>query len=423
MHGAIRFTPSVLSVVLVLLVLVVLSGCTKPAPQPAVQNQVDTTAHSAMQDYWTCTMHPFIHADQPGPCPICGMPLVKKSVVAATEGDIGNAAEAVHFSPTERVLANIQTVTVERLALPGRIVAVGVVDVAESSRSKISARFRGRIDQLHANVVGMRVYKGDPLLEMYSPDVVAAAGEYLVAFHGAGTDASFGDRQMLSAARAKLQMHFGLRDGQITAIEQSGKPDMLVTVFSPISGIVLRKDIVEGAYVNEGAAMLEIADLSSVWVLLDVYERDLPRVAIGQTVRISTDDQSLTDVASTITFIDPVMNPATRTVRVRASFANPNMKLRPQMFVHGNIATHGALAIVIPTSSVVNTGTRAVVWVEREPGTFEPRDVQLGARSGEFVEVVHGLTAGERIAASGAFLIDSESQLAHPSASVNKERQ
>ena len=371
-------------------------------------------------DYYTCPMHPSVRSDKPGACPICGMALVKKSAQARSTVDTAGL-RGISLSPAQRIVANVTTVSAVRRALSTEVNAVGIVAAAEPSQAAVAARFRGRIEKLHVNTTGQRVRKGEPLFELYSPDLISAERDYLLALEAekqsasaevAGTSSM--QKKLLDASRDRLQIHFGFTDAQTAQLETSGRISNSVTVFSPISGTVLQKDVQEGMYVDEGMTLYQLADLSTIWAYLDVYEKDLRVVKPGQPIGVTTEAYPGTTFNGRVTFIDPVVNPSTRTVRVRTEFPNREGLLKPNMFIRAHISASAAPAIVVPQSAVLSTGPRTVVWVEVQPNQFEPRDVVLGAADDGQVEILSGIREGESVAQTGGFLLDSESALEQP---------
>jgi Cu(I)/Ag(I) efflux system membrane fusion protein len=370
-------------------------------------------------EYYTCPMHPSIISDKPGACPICGMTLVKKTKQHETSSSEMDNLKAVTLSPTQRVLANIATAPVERTSSARTMSAVGIVTYAEPNQAEVSARFRGRIEKLYVNYTGQEVKKGQPLFELHSPDLVSAEQELILAQSSAavtsGNDANSRQRT-LEATRERLQVHYGMTKEQIAEIETSKQARMSITFNSPIHGTVISKEVQEGQYVDEGTVLYRLVDLSKVWIYLDVYEKDIRFVKISTSVSFTSDTYPNERFRGAVTFIEPVINEETRTVRVRIESNNPNGKLKPNMFVQANIDVPFTGKVLIPTSAIINTGKRSVVWVEVKPNVFEPRDVVVGTSSDAKSEILSGLNEGEQVAVSGGFLIDSESSLRQSSA-------
>jgi len=373
---------------------------------------------------YTCSMHPFIIKEKPGLCPICGMELIKK-IDDASSGIAQTAAQKqqgemlghVTLSQTQRVMANVATVEAKEATLNKEINAVGIVQYDQSRQSKVTAWIAGRLEGLNVNSVGAVVSKEKPVAEIYSPDLVATQQEYLLAIKSReqlknspiASIAQNGEG-LVASAKQRLIL-FGVKERQIAELEKSGKPNIRVSIYTPLSGVVIEKMVQQGQYVNVGDVLFNIADLSHVWVEVEVYENEVSGIHVGQQVEIRS--QSSPDKPSTgrIAFIYPFLDPKTRTVKARVEMANPGMKLKPEMFVNAIIKVPLSPTIVIPATAVMNTGKRQVVWVESSPGMFEPRSVQIGQQTEENVQILSGLQSGEKVVVSGGYLIDSESQL------------
>jgi len=372
---------------------------------------------------YTCSMHPFIIKDKPGTCPICGMELIKK-IEGAAGGEMTaeqrQQAEMlghVSLSPTQRVMANVATVEAKRSSLSKEINAVGIVQFDQSRQAKVTAWIAGRIDQLHVNRVGDVVSKDKPVAEIYSPDLVATQQEYLLAVRSRdqlknssiAAISQNGDG-LVQSARQRLML-FGVKENQILELEKAGKPNIRLPIYTPLSGVVIEKMMQEGQYVNTGDVLFNIADLSRVWVEVEVYENEFPNIYIGQQVEIRSQSFPGRPFSGRIAYIYPFLDPKTRTVKARVEMANPGMKLKPDMFVNAVIKVPLGSAIVVPITAVIDTGNRRVVWVESQAGMFEPRDVQVGQQTDEKIQILSGLKPGDMVAVSGGYLIDSESQL------------
>ena len=373
---------------------------------------------------YTCAMHPFIIKDSPGSCPICGMELIKK--VAAAQTTTAQTPEQkkqadmlahVSLSPTQRVMANVATVAVGKVPLSKEIAATGIVQFDQSRQAKVTAWVAGRIDRLYVNTVGAYVSKGKPVAEVYSPDLVSAQQEFLLALKSRDQfknspiqSIAQGGEGLVGSARQRLKL-MGVKDAQIAALEKGGEPNIRIPIYTPLSGVVIEKIVQEGQYVNLGDPLFAIADLSNVWVEVEVYENEFPFVKLGQAVSITSQSYPGKPFHGRVSFIYPFLDPKTRTVKVRVELANPGLKLKPDMFVNALIKSPLGPTLAVPASAVMDTGKRQIVWVEMQAGMFEPRDVQVGARVGDNVQIISGLAQGEKVAASGGYLIDSESQL------------
>jgi len=377
---------------------------------------------------YTCTMHPFIIRDKPGTCPICGMELIRKLDAPASGAAPGfdsaqpsERADAmsghVSLSQTQRVMANVATREARRQNLDREINAVGIVQYDQSRQAKVTAWVAGRIDRLHVNTVGAFVGKNRPVAEVYSPDLVSTQQEYLLAVKSRNQlkdspipSISQNGEGLVASARQRLML-FGVREEQIAALEKAGKPNIRLPIYTPLSGIVIEKMVQQGQYVNVGDVLFNIADLSTVWVEIEVYENEFPGIHIGQKVEIRSQSFPGRSFTGAISYIYPFLDPKTRTVKARISMPNPGMKLKPDMFVNAVIRAPLGSSIVVPVTAVIDTGKRQVVWVESSPGLFEPREVKAGQRGDGSIQILAGLKEGDKVAVSGGYLIDSESQL------------
>lgn len=370
-------------------------------------------------ELWTCSMHPFIVRDKPGTCPICGMELIRKGSGGAggTEKGLSPAIASVAVSSTQRVMANLKTDTVKYERLVRTISAVGTIQYDQSRQAKVTSWVAGRIDQLPVDRVGMVVTKDRPLALVYSPELYSTQQEYLLALKSrerlkkspVDVVAKSGD-DLVAAARKRLEL-FGVKGEQIEALEREGRPNILLPIHTPLSGVVVEKLVQKGEYVSVGTPLFNIADLSRVWAEIELFEDEIPHVSLGTTVTITSAALPGRRLSGRVTYLNPFVDPKTRTVRARVELPNPAGVLRPDMFVNAAISIPLSSSLVVPLSAVVDTGSRSVVWVEREGGVFEQRTVETGERAGDRIQIRSGLTAGEKVAVSGAYLIDSESQL------------
>jgi len=374
---------------------------------------------------WTCSMHPQIRQPKPGQCPLCGMDLIP---VTASSGDEAAGPTELRLSAKARKLAEIQTTAVERRPVTAEIRMAGKVDYDETRLSYITAWVPGRLDRLYINYTGVRVNKGDRMVDLYSPELLAAQEELIQAIDTVreleASEVTVIKRtadEMVDATREKLRL-WGLTPEQISGIEKRGTASDHVTVYAPTGGVVVQKNALEGEYVKTGARIYTIADLSQVWVQLDAYESDLRWIHSGQEVELGVEAYPGETFSGTVAFIDPILNPRTRTAKVRVNLENPGGKLKPEMFVRAVVraeldrGTAEEDPLVIPASAPLITGKRAVVYVEKEPGLYEGREVVLGSRAGDFYVVEDGLQEGERVVSHGNFKIDSAIQiLARPS--------
>ncbi len=439
--------------------------------------ETDIHAHETVDgetvEVWTCSMHPQIRLPEPGQCPICGMDLIP---VTSESGDDELSPRELKLSSTAAKLAGIQVAPVERRFVAKEIRIVGKVDYDESRIGYITAWLPGRIDRLYVDYTGISVKKGDHLVEIYSPDIYTAQEELIQALKAVeelknSNLSTIRETAFLTveSSREKLRL-LGLTVEQIKEFEELGKPTDHVTIYSPMGGIVIHKNAVEGVYVSTGSRIYTIADLSKVWVLLDVYESDLEWIRYGQEVEFYAEAYQGETFKGRIAFIDPILNDKTRTVKVRVNVPNADGKLKPDMFVkavvHSSVALGGKVMdpslagnyicpmhpeivkdspstcdicgmplvkaeslgyanptidkppLVIPASAPLITGKRAVVYVSvpEKEGVFEGKEVVLGPRAGDYYLVEEGISEGELVVVNGNFKIDSAVQiLAKPS--------
>lgn len=383
---------------IIMLLMVIMIGCsTKEKNEQTLAKE---------KDYWTCPMHPEIKSDRPGVCPICNMDLIKKIEEQKEQPtDEQDMANMVSLSSKKQILANVSTVIVKKENLQEQVTAYSYLDFVENNRKTISARFNGRIEKLFVDKTGDYIKKGQPLFEIYSPDLVQAQNEYLIALNNSSNTTS-----LLKASKKKLEI-FGLTSEQIQSLEKRREINLTLNYFSPISGTVIEKKVQEGVYVNEGTAIYDVAELSTLWNIAEVYENNLSNVKVGSTVKLHLRAYPGEEFNGRVTFIYPVVNAQTRTVKVRSEFSSYGGKLKPQMYGETIFSKVGGEGILVPADAVIIAGKRVVVWAKTGDGMFEARSVQIGNRFGDKYQILSGLNEGDEIAATGGFLIDSESQL------------
>lgn len=392
------------------------------SPKPGHDHAQQTAAASdeSKEEVWTCSMHPQIRQPKPGKCPICFMDLIP---VAATKSDAG--PRVVEYAPETLKLMELETSPVERKLVQAQVRLVGKVDYDETRVKTITARVPGRIDKLLVNFTGTRIEQGAPMAELYSPELLSAQAELLQAVSALPKDGAAADTiiqrtlaQTAEASREKLRL-LGLGPEQIQVIEKSGKATDHITINAPIGGVVVEKQVSEGDYVETGQPFFRIADLSTVWVMLQAYEADLPHIRLDQAVEFTTPSHPGEVFNGTVSFIDPLVDPQTRTVAVRASADNADGYLKPEMFVRAILqytpsAADSNAPLVVPATAPLITGKRAVVYVRLphvEKPTFEGREIVLGPRAGDYYIVEQGLAEGEQVVTKGAFKIDADLQI------------
>jgi membrane fusion protein, copper/silver efflux system len=358
-------------------------------------------------EYWTCTMHPQVHKDGPGACPICGMDLIKKVVEetaeVSTKSDMENM---LTLTSDKQVLANVSTIKIKIERLNKELSVYSYLDFIEQNRKTIPAKFNGRIEKLYVDKTGDYIKKGQPLFEIYSPDLVQAQNDYLIALSNSKNQ----NNSLIESSIKKLEL-LGLTTNQISEIKNTGQTHLTVTYYSPISGTVIEKKVQEGMYVNEGTAIYEVAELSALWNISEINESDLSSIKLGSKVKLKLKAYPGEEFTGKVTFIYPVVNPQTRTIKIRSEFSSQNNKLKPQMYGETIFYSDAGAGLLIPADAIIFSGNRNVVWVKTADGMFEARNVELSQKFGDKYQVISGLNEGDEVAASGGFLIDSESQL------------
>lgn len=441
------------------------------SPDNGTQSAKNTAEEPSKPTVWTCAMHPQIQLSKPGKCPLCFMDLIPLETDSGDEID----PSQLRLSETAMQLARIQTTPVIRAFADHDIQLFGKVTYDETRLSYITSWVPGRLDRLYADYTGMTVNKGDHMVYMYSPELVAAQEELLQANSAIAALSRTSSSVLKStavatveAAREKLRLA-GLSVVQIEEIESSGEVSDHLTIYAPIGGVVIHKNAQEGMYVKTGTRIYTIADLTKLWIIFEAYESDLPWVRYGQKVEFTSSSFPGETFSALISFVDPVVNSMSRTVRVRAVIDNPKLRLKPDMFVrgvirsridnNGNVIDEDLIGkwispmhpeiikdapgqcdicgmdmvsasslgysdkapletdapLLIPVTSPLITGKRAVVYIQipnnDEGHLFEGREVTLGPRAGEFYVVISGVSEGELVVTNGAFKLDSELQI------------
>jgi Cu(I)/Ag(I) efflux system membrane fusion protein len=400
-----------------------------------IKNRAATTAPKVM---YQCPMHPTYISDKPGDCPICGMKLVPmvsapnphsghESVSPGTPAAQGPAAESrvpgyvpVAISPNRIQSMGITVTEATRMSLDQGFRTFGRVTIDETRMHHVHTRFEGFIENLYVDYTGQFVKKGQPLFSIYSPELYATQNEYLLALRardqkqnssgayggpGAGTAVD-----LVAASRERLAL-WNIGENEIRELERTRKPSREIVIFSPVSGYVTAKTAIQGLKVAPADNLYDIVDLSTVWVMADIYEVNLAFARIGQPATIEFDYMPGKTWHGKVVFIDPTVDPATRTIKARLEIANPNGELKPEMYAHVVMGGSRGSGIAIPDSAVIDTGERNIVFVARGDGMFEPREVILGAHVRNMYEIKKGISEGEKIVTGANFLLDSESKL------------
>ncbi len=366
---------------------------------------------------WTCSMHPQIRKSEPGNCPICGMDLIP----LASEEDSEASPNAIKMSPTAMQLANVQTAVVQLGSATKKLNLTGKISSDERKVYTQTAHISGRIENLQVNFEGETVRKGQVVASLYSPELVSAQEELLIAFKNKESQP-----QLLTAAKNKLK-NWKLTDRQIDKLMETGNAMDEFSVLADYSGVVLNLKVEKGDYLKGGQAFYEVADLSKLWVLLDVHESDLNWVNLGDQIKFSVKAYPNRQFSGKVTFIDPIIDPKTRVAKARVEVENTDGILKPEMLVNSHVSSQldaKSNSIIVPKSAVMWTGERSVVYVKQAAQNglhFTMREVELGASLGDAYMVENGLTEGEEIAVNGTFSIDAAAQLAGKPSMMNPE--
>jgi Cu(I)/Ag(I) efflux system membrane fusion protein len=412
----------------VLAVLFISSACSKP-------NQ---STKPPDVDYYTCTMHPSVHAEAPGKCPICGMdlvPVMKKSASpSAFETSGGGGMQGMAGMPgmqsgkeTTRVPSHEFVVPVERQQQIGvsyaavkraplhhTIRAVGAVEPDLQKHWAFVARVDGYVKELFVPSAGQLVEKDAPLMSIYSPDLFTTERELVMLVRmrdeARSKDARATPERLIAAAESRLRQ-WNITDKQIAEIEQKRQPEETLTLRSPFRGVVQEVPAHQGVNVKVGDHLIDIADLSVVWVSAEFYESELSMLKTGQSVTVTSSSYPNEKFEGQVAVISPFLEPTKRTAKVRIDIPNPDFKLQPGMYANVELGMDMGEGLVVPASAVMPTGSREIAFVDKGGGRLEPRVVELGEQIGDHYEVKSGLAEGERVIASANFLIDAESKV------------
>jgi RND family efflux transporter MFP subunit len=412
----------------------------------------ETTNTSGVKTLYTCGMHPQIIQDHPGNCPICGMkltPIRKQAGTGPTTAvsgerkikfykstmnpgetspqpgkdsmgmdmvpvyeDAANESQTIAIDPSTIQTMGIRTAEVTRGPLRRLIRTVANVDYDETALADVTTKYKGWIEKLYVDSTGALVNPGDPLFEIYSPELYSAQTEFLAALGGESGSPSAEDHALLDSARTKLKF-YDISDAQIAELEKTRQAKKTLTITAPISGFVVEKNVVAGQMVEAGMKLYRLADIGVVWVYAQVYEQDLSAVQLGQEATMTLSYLPDRKFRGRVTYVYPTVDEKTRTARVRMEFHNPGYFLKPGMFATVElVADIAPSALLVPDSAVLRSGQKNTVFIALPGGKFEARTVTLGlSAENNQDQVLSGLSEGARIVTSGQFMLDSESQL------------
>ncbi|WP_166963221.1 efflux RND transporter periplasmic adaptor subunit [Yeosuana marina] len=381
------------------------------------KSEHDHKAEQVIKTIWTCSMHPQIRMDKPGKCPLCGMELIPLE-----SNDSAANTNAVQMTANAMKLANIQTMIVGSKQANKELRLNGKIQIDERNLYTQSSHIPGRIETLKINFTGEKVYRGQTLAMVYSPQLVTAQEELLQAYSMKTTQP-----ELFEAAKQKLN-NWKIGENTINKIINNGKPIQQFPITADVSGIITAKKVELGDYVDRGMPIYEIADLSKLWVLFDVYESDMPWVNVGDEVIYTVKSLPGKTFKGVISFIDPLINAQTRVASARVEVKNSDDKLKPEMFVTGiiknNISKTASKDIIVPKSAVMWTGERSIVYIKsngKNNVNFTLRNVTLGPSLGDAYVINKGLKDGDEIVVKGTFTVDAASQLAGKPSMMNPD--
>ncbi|MDH5761558.1 MAG: efflux RND transporter periplasmic adaptor subunit [Nitrospinota bacterium] len=382
---------------------------TEPSQQQMKEGQMPSIKEKRKIKYWKAPMDPTYVRDKPGKSPM-GMDLVP-----VYEGE---AEGEIKISPTIAQNMGIKTEKVKSRTLKHEIRTVGNLTYDERKVHHVHTKYGGWIEKLHVDFTGQEVKQSDLLLEIYSPELVSTQEELVLAlkYKQSLKDSPYGELSeaadsLLASTRKRLEL-FDVQEHQIEALIRDQKITKTMHIHSPVRGFVIEKKALEGMHVQPGMSLYMIADLSNIWVLADIYEYEVPWIKVGQNVEMNLSYFPGKKFSGKVTFIDPFLNPATRTLKVRMEFPNPNWELKPDMYANVTIeSTVVKRGLTVPEQSVIHSGEKTMVIVAKDSGQYESREVTLGVLAQGYYRVIKGLRKGEQVVVSSGFLIDSESKL------------
>ena len=373
--------------------------------------------------YYVDPMHPAYKSDTPGVAPDCGMTLEPVYADAAAPTGTGGTTQqpilngAIKISPERQQLIGVKFATVELDGQTRSIRAVGKVTFDETRVAHVHTRIEGWIEKVFVDFTGDFVKQGQPMLTIYSPEMLASQQELLLAARARdlmrnnplASATEHGD-SLFQAAKRRLEL-WQLQDEQIDQVLKTGQPIHSVTVYAPASGFVSERKAFPNQKVTPDSDLYTITDLSRIWIVADVFESDITSIKVGASAYVAFSNGNAPPLGAKVSYIQPQVDPMTRTLKVRLDASNPGLRMKPDMFVNVEFGIASAKQLVVPTNAILDTGDRQTVFVDLGDGYLEPRQVTVGDRFGDRIAITSGLTAGERVVSSGTFLIDSESQL------------
>jgi membrane fusion protein, copper/silver efflux system len=406
-----------LSVFSVFFIVLLLGGCWKPSPAVSAKNDVD---------YYTCTMHPWVHSKKPGTCPVCGMDLVpvyKRTSQGDQAGPNSKFREPAETHEFEVPIARQQQFGVtyalaKRQRLLRTIRTVGTVTADKARQWMFAPRTEGYVQKLYITSPGQMVEQGQDLMQVYSPDLAASEQELIKLLENRDHGASRDLEGLIQSAKRRLRQ-WNLTEQQIEELAKNRVPSEFLTLLAPFKGIVEDVQADQGAKFSPGQKLIGLTDLSAVWVWAEFYQNEIPIIRAGQTVSISFGSEKA--VPGVIALVNPFISQTERTTKVRIDLSNPDLQLRPGMYVDAELSVDLGEGLTVPINAVIPTGSRNIVFLDQGDGKIEPRLVQLGSQAGDSYYISSGLKEGDRVVASANFLIDAESQVQGALQGFNQE--
>jgi membrane fusion protein, copper/silver efflux system len=374
--------------------------------------------------YYVDPMHPAYHSDKPGVAPDCGMTLepvyADGTAAAATTGRAEPSSVvpgAIKISPERQQMIGVKFTAVELSGQARSIRSVGTVTFDETRVAHVHTRIDGWIEKVFVDFTGDFIKQGQPMLTIYSPEMLASQQELLLAARARNlmrgnplASAAEHGNSLFEAAKRRLEL-WQLKDDEIDQVLKTGQTIHSVTVYAPASGFVTERKAFPNQKVTPDSDLYTITDLSRIWIVADVFESDITSIKVGEPTYITFPNGNTPPIGAKVTYIQPQVDPTTRTLKVRLDAPNPGLRMKPDMYVNVEFGVAGATALVVPADAVLDTGDRQTVFVDLGSGYLEPRQVVVGERYGDRVAIASGLKAGDRVVSSGTFLIDSESRL------------
>jgi RND family efflux transporter MFP subunit len=387
----------------------------KKAPEPQQPKKEEPQA-----TLYLCPMHPQITADKPGDCPICGMRLVKKETATAP-GEGTTAAPAglapIMVTPEQKKRLGLTFGTVELRHIVKEVRTSARIVPDETRLFRVTTKIDGYVDKLYVNVTGQEIKKGQPLLTIYSPELVASQQEFLGALaiaqhlaHSSDASIAEGGKKLIDSARRRLKL-WDISPQQVERLERTGEIEKYLTLYAPASGYVIEKQILAGQKISPGEPLLVLADLSVVWAEADIYESELPYVKTGMPVTLTLSYWPGKNFEGLVSFLYPYLDPKTRTLKARLNVNNPELLLKGEMYADAHLYYDLGEKLAVPESAVMRTGTRSYVFAAGDQEEIRPIEVVVGMRAEGYFEVLSGLAQGDQVVTSSNFLIDSESSL------------